>query len=67
MKYKSKANYHIQNFFNLIATQFNYKIQQIRSANGTEFLLQDMKFFFQEHGVIPQCSCVYTPPTKWGG
>jgi hypothetical protein len=42
----------------MIKTQYNITVKCIRSYNGLEFLL---KIFYNEHGIIHQCSCVSTP------
>ena len=42
----------------MVNTQFNSKIQTIRSDNGTEFFLKD---FFHSNGILHQLSCIDTP------
>ena len=41
----------------MVNTQFNSKIQTIRSDNGTEFFLKD---FFHSNGILHQLACVDT-------
>lgn len=55
---KSQAASFIQNFFNLVETQFQTKIKALRSDNGSEF---HMAKFFSSKGVLHQLSCVETP------
>ena len=42
----------------MVNTQFNSKIQTIRSDNGIEFFLKD---FFHSNGILHQLSCIDTP------
>ncbi|KAK2388029.1 putative mitochondrial protein [Trifolium repens] len=58
MKLKSEASTHIKSFHAMVKTQFNTNIKCIRTNNGTEFLLKD---FYNENGILHQCSCVATP------
>jgi hypothetical protein len=55
---KSQTKTHIQAFFNLVETQFNAKINTLRSDNGAEF---NMNHFYATKGVIHQLSCIETP------
>ena len=48
----------MMHFYNLVHTQFNTKIHRIRSDNGAEFMFTK---FFNDHGIIHECSCVETP------
>jgi transposase InsO family protein len=58
MKLKSEASTLIKSFVAMIKTQFNLNVKCIISDNGTGFLLKD---FYNEHGIIHQCSSVGTP------
>jgi hypothetical protein len=58
LKLKSEASTYIKSFVSMIKTQYNIAVKCIRSDNGPEFLL---KSFYNEHGIIHQCSCVSTP------
>lgn len=49
---------HIANFINLIETQFNTRVQTIRTDNGAEFLMQN---FFNSKGIVHQTTCIETP------
>ncbi|KAI5323859.1 hypothetical protein L3X38_032932 [Prunus dulcis] len=42
-------------------TQFYARIQVLRSDNDGEFLNHDLNQFLQDHGIIHQRSCPYTP------
>jgi hypothetical protein len=42
----------------LIETQFNLKIECLRSKNGVEFNMVD---FYSSTGIINQISCIKTP------
>jgi transposase InsO family protein len=59
MRNKSETQTLLRQFFHYVHTQFNTKVQKLRSDNGAEFL--SLKFFFLEEGVLFQHSCVYTP------
>ncbi|XP_040374694.1 uncharacterized protein LOC112199378 [Rosa chinensis] len=59
MHAKSETQNLLKSFFAFTETQFNQKVQHIRSDNGSEFL--SMRSFFQANGIIHQHSCVYTP------
>jgi transposase InsO family protein len=58
LKLMSEASRYIQSFVSMIKTQYNINVKCIRSDNGSKFLV---KIFFNEHGIIHQCSCVSTP------
>jgi len=45
----------------MIHTQFDKKIQVLRSDNGREFVNKSMQEFFKENGLIHQTSCLNTP------
>ena len=55
---KSETRMHIVNFINLIETQFNTRVQTIRTDNGAEFLMQN---FFNSKGIVHQTTCIETP------
>ena len=58
MKTKAETRGLLQNFLIYVHTQFNTKIQTIRTDNGQEF---NMPIFYQDHGIIHQTTCVETP------
>jgi hypothetical protein len=59
MRNKSETQTLLRQFFHYVHTQFNTKVQKLRSDNGAEFL--SLNFFFLEEGILFQHSCVYTP------
>ena len=58
LQHKSQTRNHIQTFFNMVETQFNFKIKSLRSNNGVEFNMSD---FYASKDVLHQLSCVETP------
>ena len=44
----------------MIQTQFQAKIQILRTDNGREFFNTSLSQFLSHHGIIHQSSCVYT-------
>ncbi|XP_071687473.1 uncharacterized protein [Rutidosis leptorrhynchoides] len=48
-------------FSNMVQTQFQSKIQVLRSDNGGEFVNSQMKLFCEERGIIHQTTCPHTP------
>ncbi|KAI5312649.1 hypothetical protein L3X38_041822 [Prunus dulcis] len=42
-------------------TQFNARIQILRSDNGGEFVNHDFQTYFQTHGIIHETTCPQTP------
>jgi len=61
MNDKSEASQLIQNFCQIINTQFGVKIKTIRSDNGREFTSGSMQKFYNDNGIVHQRSCVDTP------
>ena len=60
MSHKSEAQSLLKNFFfNYVLTQFASHIKIFRSDNGGKFI--SLCTFFNDHGVIFQHSCFYTP------
>jgi len=59
MSHKNEAQSLLKNFFNYVLTQFETHIKIFRSDNGGEFI--SLRTFFNDHGVIFQHSCFYTP------
>lgn len=58
MKHKSKARMLVQNFVNLVYTQFEVNVKSIRTNNGQEFNILD---FYSFEGILYQTTCIYTP------
>ena len=45
----------------MIQTQFQTKIQILRTDNGTEYFNHSLSTYLEENGIIHQSSCVNTP------
>ena len=50
-----------KDFHQLVITQFQSTIQNLRTDNGTEFLSNNMSQYLSSHGIVHQTSCVGTP------
>ena len=61
LKNKSDVFSKFVDFYSMILTQFQTKIQILRSDNGGEFVNSKMKVFCAEKGLLHQTSCAYTP------
>ena len=61
LKNKSEVMSVFPIFHQMIQTQFNAKIQVVRSDNGKEYLNYGLGTFFQQEGIIHQTSCPHTP------
>jgi hypothetical protein len=61
MKSKSEVSSLFQQFHKMIATQYQSKIQVIRTDNGGEFINQNLKQYLNLHGIVHQTTCPYTP------
>ena len=61
LKTKGEVSSKFQQFYQMVETQFHARIQVLRSDNGGEFLNHDLNQFLQDHGIIHQRSCPYTP------
>jgi len=61
LKHKSEVPDKFYAFYQMIHTQFDKKIQVLRSDNGGEFVNKSMQDFFRENGLIYQTSCPNTP------
>ena len=48
----------LEQFCNLVETQFVKKVKVVRTDNGTEFIMKD---FFAQKGILHQLSHVETP------
>ena len=57
MKSKSEVNLLFQKFSNTIRTQYNARIQVLRSDNGGEYHSSELQHFLDSHGSIHQTSC----------
>ena len=54
LKYKSQTQTILEQFYNLVETQFGRRIKVVRTGNGTEFFMKD---FFAQKGILHQLSC----------
>ena len=61
LKTKSEVGEKFTEFYRLIQTQYNSKIQVLRSDNGREYVNSRMTSLFKEKGLIHQTSRAYTP------
>jgi len=61
LKDKSEVPDKFVAFYKMVHTQFNRKIQILRSDNGGEYLNRTLKAFCDEHGVVQQTTCPDTP------
>ncbi|KAJ0627129.1 putative RNA-directed DNA polymerase [Helianthus annuus] len=61
MKNKSEVFENLKGFVNIVKTQFHQSVKCFRSDNGSEFVNNQMKLFCNEHGIVHQTSCAYTP------
>jgi transposase InsO family protein len=50
-----------QSFHQMILTQFNTRVQVLRSDNGGEYFKKELSAYFHAYGIIHQTSCVDTP------
>jgi hypothetical protein len=44
-----------------VCTQFNSKVQVLRSDNSTKYIDKTFQSYFADHGIVHQTSCVNTP------
>ena len=58
MNSKAKTQSHLKNFVVNVERQFESKVKIIRFNKGSEFI---MKQFYDDIGIVHQCSCVETP------
>ena len=64
MKEKSETGQIFKNFKNIIQTQFQSKIQIIKSDNARDYFDSILGEFLAKDGIVPLSSCVDTPTTK---
>ncbi|KAM2822749.1 hypothetical protein COP1_038684 [Malus domestica] len=60
MKHKSEVPTKFNIFHQYVATQFDKKIQTLRSDNGEEYVNHVLHNYLQEHGIVHQTTCAYT-------
>ena len=61
LKDKSEVRTVFFSFYAMIQTQFQTKIQILRTDNGTKYFNHTLGPFLQENGILHQSSCVDTP------
>ncbi|KAM1858820.1 hypothetical protein ACFX13_011213 [Malus domestica] len=59
--HKSEVPTKFNIFHQYIATQFDKKIQTLRSDNGGEYVNHAPHNYLQEHDIVHQTTCAYTP------
>ena len=62
LKHKNVVFQCFKVFYALVQTQFNVKIQALRSDNGTEYVNKAIGSFMSDKGILHQTSCPDTPP-----
>ena len=60
MKHKSDVNTIFPAFHKMVKTQFDAKIQTVRSNNGREYFNQYLSSYFEKKGIVHQSSCTDT-------
>ena len=60
LKTKSEVFEKFTEFYKLVQTQYNSKIQILSSDNGREYVNSRMQAFFTKNGLIHLTSCIYT-------
>ncbi|RVX00253.1 hypothetical protein CK203_026625 [Vitis vinifera] len=61
MKEKSEANQIFKTFNTMIQTQFQAKIQILKTDNAKEYFNSILNDYLLSHGIVHQSSCVNTP------
>jgi len=61
MKSKGDVNVLFQQFHKMMSTQYNAKIQVLRSENGGEYMGCELQQYWRTHGIIHQATYPYTP------
>ncbi|KAK3020172.1 hypothetical protein RJ639_046980 [Escallonia herrerae] len=56
-----EVNVLFQQFCKMIHTQYNARIQVLRSDNGGEYLSAELQQYLKAHGIIHQTTCSNTP------
>ena len=60
-KKKSEEYSCFQKIYKIVCTQFNTKVQVLRSDNNTKYIYKTFQSYFIDHGILHQTSCVDTP------
>ncbi|RVW98281.1 hypothetical protein CK203_034262 [Vitis vinifera] len=61
MKKKSEVREILENFNNMVQTQFQAKIQVLRTDNAREYYHNILGSYLLENGIVHQSSCIDTP------
>ena len=61
MKEKSEVGQIFKNFSNMIQTQFQAKIQVLKTDNAKEYFNSVLGDYLLHEGIVHQSSCVETP------
>jgi len=61
IKKKSEEYSCFQKIYKIVCTQFNTKVQVLRSDNGTKYIDKTFQSYFIDHSIIHQTSRVDTP------
>jgi len=61
LKDKSEVPDKFAMFYRMVHTQFNKKIQTLRTDNGGEYLNHTLRSFCDQHGIVHQTTCPNTP------
>jgi hypothetical protein len=61
LRHKTEVLSVFQSFHTMVQTQFSAKIQILRSDNGGEYINREFREYFQNHGLIHETTCPYTP------
>lgn len=61
MKSKSEVKSLFQRFHKMIYTQYNVKVQVLRSDNGGEYLSSKFRQYLEAQGIVHQATCPNTP------
>jgi hypothetical protein len=60
MKAKSVVFSCFQSFHKIVCTQFDAKVKNLRTDNGTEYIDCGFQAYLDSHEILHQTSCVYT-------
>ncbi|GFY85851.1 hypothetical protein Acr_04g0005890 [Actinidia rufa] len=61
MRHKSEVFSHFTHFLQMIKTQYNTVVRNIRSDNGREYITNEFRAELNKCGILQQLTCPYTP------
>ncbi|KAJ1523172.1 hypothetical protein ONE63_001063 [Megalurothrips usitatus] len=61
LKHKSETFETFKKFKAMVETQAGRKLKVFRTDNGTEFLSNNFKSYYESNGIVHQTTCTYTP------